>query len=82
MSSIISLLPFDLYKLYSMAVEVYYALRAFALTQPDTVNQQFYEQKQKCCIRIAKRPCDYALFLLLNPCARRNLRTYPLDHLE
>lgn len=31
MSSIISLLPFDLYKLYSIAVEVYYALRAFAL---------------------------------------------------
>lgn len=33
MSSIISLLPFDLYKLYSIAVEVYYALRAFALAK-------------------------------------------------
>lgn len=33
MSSIISLLPFDLYKLYSIAVEVYYALRAFALVK-------------------------------------------------
>ena len=37
MSSIISLLPFDLYKLYSIAVEVYYALRAFALQNVGTL---------------------------------------------
>ena len=48
MSSIISLLPFDLYKLYSIAVEVYYALRAFALLlglgkgwQNETVKRKF-----------------------------------------
>ena len=31
MSNIISILSFDLYKFYSIAMEVYYALRAFAL---------------------------------------------------